>query len=104
MKRFQIYFQEKGEREERERNSPLGEKNEDSFLSCFVFVMLRSDRASYVLSKPCAPEPHTRLDDRLFFFFFSFIHMCIQCLGHFFLLPPAPSLPPPPRYQAETIL
>jgi hypothetical protein len=29
---------------------------------------------------------------------FSFIHMCIQCLGHFSLLYPAPSLtyPPPP--------
>jgi hypothetical protein len=31
--------------------------------------------------------------------------MCIQCLGHFSPLPPAPSLTPPiPRYQAETIL
>jgi hypothetical protein len=30
------------------------------------------------------------------FFFFSFIHMCIQCLGHFSLLPPSPSLPPIP--------
>jgi hypothetical protein len=29
-------------------------------------------------------------------FFLSFIYMCIQCLGHF--------SPPPPRYQAETIL
>jgi hypothetical protein len=34
-----------------------------------------------------------------YLFFFSFIHMCIQCLGHFFPLPPSPS-----RYQAETIL
>jgi hypothetical protein len=39
------------------------------------------------------------------FIFFSFIHMCIQCLGHFSPLSPAPSLSsPPPCYQAETIL
>jgi hypothetical protein len=28
------------------------------------------------------------------FFFFYFIHKCIQCLGHFCPLPPAPSLTP----------
>jgi hypothetical protein len=41
-----------------------------------------------------------------------FIHICIQCLGHFSPLPSTPSLTPllplspptPPRYQAETIL
>jgi hypothetical protein len=39
------------------------------------------------------------------FFFILFIHMCIQCLGHFFPLPLASSLTPPtPRYPAETIL
>jgi hypothetical protein len=44
-------------------------------------------------------------------FLISFIHMCIQCLGHFSPLHAAPSLsptpslsPPPPHYQAETIL
>jgi hypothetical protein len=37
--------------------------------------------------------------------FFYYIHMCIQCLGHFSPLPPDPSLTPlTPRYQAETIL
>jgi hypothetical protein len=37
--------------------------------------------------------------------FFSFIHMCIQCLGHFSPLPPTPSLTPlTPCYPAETIL
>jgi hypothetical protein len=51
----------------------------------------------------------------LFYFillFFSFIHMCKQCLGHFSPFPPPPSLtltpppsfPLPSRYQAETIL
>jgi hypothetical protein len=32
------------------------------------------------------------------FYFFSFIHMCIQCLGHFSPLPPTPShtYPTPP--------
>jgi hypothetical protein len=30
-----------------------------------------------------------------FFFNFYFIHMCIQCLGHFSSLPPTPSLTPP---------
>jgi hypothetical protein len=34
------------------------------------------------------------------FFFFYYIHMCIQCLGHFSPL----SSRPPPNYQAETIL
>jgi hypothetical protein len=38
-------------------------------------------------------------------FYFNFIHMCIQCLGHFSPLPLAPPLPPlTPRYLAETIL
>jgi hypothetical protein len=45
-------------------------------------------------------------------YFFSFIHMCIQCLGHFSSLPSAPSLslptlslsPLPPHFQAETVL
>jgi hypothetical protein len=32
----------------------------------------------------------------LFIFNFYFIHMCIQCLGHFSLLTPAPSLIPLP--------
>jgi hypothetical protein len=41
-------------------------------------------------------------------YFFSFIYMCIQCLGHYSPLPPYP-LPPlspslPPLYQAKTIL
>jgi hypothetical protein len=36
------------------------------------------------------------------FFNFYFIRMCIQCLGHFSPLPPAPSLTP--HYLAETIL
>jgi hypothetical protein len=40
---------------------------------------------------------------------YFFIHMCIQCLGHFCPLPPAPSITPypptlTPWYQAETIL
>jgi hypothetical protein len=33
-----------------------------------------------------------------FFYYYSFIHMCIHCLGHFSLLPlPPPSSPPPSR-------
>jgi hypothetical protein len=40
------------------------------------------------------------LVSKCLFYFFSFIHMCIQCLGHFSPLPPAPSLtsllPPSP--------
>jgi quinol-cytochrome oxidoreductase complex cytochrome b subunit len=31
-----------------------------------------------------------------FFLFVCFIHMCIQCLGHFSPLPPPPPLPPTP--------
>jgi hypothetical protein len=45
-------------------------------------------------------------------FSFFFIHMCIQCLGHFSPFPPPPPLPTPspfllpptPCYPAETIL
>jgi hypothetical protein len=53
------------------------------------------------------------LSSAVFFFIISFIHMCIQCLGHFsFLLPSPRPLPFPcplpfsltPCYQAETIL
>jgi hypothetical protein len=38
-------------------------------------------------------------------FFYSFIHMCIHCLGHFSPLPP-PSLSPsfPPQFQAGPVL
>jgi hypothetical protein len=46
-----------------------------------------------------------------FVLFISFIHMCIQYLGHFSPLPLPPLFPPapylsstPPHYQAETIL
>jgi hypothetical protein len=38
-----------------------------------------------------------------FFIFFSFIHMCIQCLGHFSPLPPAPSLAYPNLSLSHTI-
>jgi hypothetical protein len=34
----------------------------------------------------------------------TFIHICIQCLGHFSPLPPTTSFPLTPLYQAETIL
>jgi hypothetical protein len=38
-------------------------------------------------------------------FFYSFIHMCIHCLGHFSLLPPPPSsFPLFPPFQAEPVL
>jgi hypothetical protein len=37
-----------------------------------------------------------------FCFFNSFIHMCIRCLGHFSLLPIAPSLCS--HFQAESFL
>jgi hypothetical protein len=37
------------------------------------------------------------------FFFLWFIHMCIQCLGHFSPLP-QPHAFPHPRFQAETVL
>jgi hypothetical protein len=33
------------------------------------------------------------LDILNYSFFYSFIHMCIHCLGHFTLLPPTPTLP-----------
>jgi hypothetical protein len=37
--------------------------------------------------------------------FYSFIHVCIHCLGDFSSLLPAPSLSPtPPRFQAEPVL
>jgi hypothetical protein len=29
-----------------------------------------------------------------FFFYYSFIHMCVHCLGHFSPLPPSPTLSP----------
>jgi hypothetical protein len=35
--------------------------------------------------------------------FFSFIHMCIHCLGHFSTLPPLPYIPPP-QFQADPVL
>jgi hypothetical protein len=38
-----------------------------------------------------------QLPTSFLFNFYSFIiHMCIQCLGHFFPLPPLPPLPPTP--------
>jgi hypothetical protein len=35
-------------------------------------------------------------------FFISFIHMCIQCLGHFSPLPPTASLSPVPSLSPPT--
>jgi hypothetical protein len=41
-----------------------------------------------------------------FIFFYSFIHMCIHCLGHFSPLPPVPtpSTQPPHHFQPEPVL
>jgi hypothetical protein len=37
------------------------------------------------------------------FFYYSFIHMCIHCLGHFSPLPPPPLSPPhPPSLPGRT--
>jgi hypothetical protein len=45
------------------------------------------------------------INDRSIYLFISFIHMCIQWLGHFFPLPPAHYLTPsPPAFQAGTVL
>jgi hypothetical protein len=39
------------------------------------------------------------------FFYYSFIHMCIHCLGHFSPLPSSPTLSPfPPQFQAGPVL
>jgi hypothetical protein len=40
------------------------------------------------------------------FFYYSFIHMCIHCLGHFYPLPTSPTLSPLtlPHFQAEPVL
>jgi hypothetical protein len=38
----------------------------------------------------------------LFTFYYSFIHMCIHCLGHFSPTPPSP--PFPPQFQAGPVL
>jgi hypothetical protein len=41
----------------------------------------------------------------IFFKKYSFIHMCIHCLGHFSPLPPFPPSPPfPPQSQAGPVL
>jgi hypothetical protein len=37
-------------------------------------------------------------------FFYSFIHMCIHCLGHFSPCPAPPFFPPPPHFHAEHVL
>jgi hypothetical protein len=34
-------------------------------------------------------------------FYYSFIHMCVHCLGHFSSLPPAVTLSSPPCFKAE---
>jgi hypothetical protein len=39
-----------------------------------------------------------------FFFFNSFIHMCIYCLGHFSTLPPSLFPPSPAQFQAGPVL
>jgi hypothetical protein len=46
---------------------------------------------------------YVKLFSLCFFFFlnFSFIHMYLQCLGHFSPLPPAPSPTPQPPLSAS---
>jgi hypothetical protein len=41
----------------------------------------------------------------LFIFYYSFIHRCVYCLGHFSPLPPSPTFSPLlPHFQAEPVL
>jgi hypothetical protein len=54
-----------------------------------VFCPLRVNR--WFMHSPLLLKNHS-------FFYYSFIHMCIHCLGHFSLLPlPPPSTPPTSR-------
>jgi hypothetical protein len=60
-------------------------------------------KACFLVRKKKKSNLHIYLLDPLSLFFFSFIHMCIQCLGHFSTFPPIP-LPPTTLAEAETIL
>jgi hypothetical protein len=40
----------------------------------------------------------------LVFPLYSYIHMCIHCLGHFSPMSPITSYPPLPHFQAEPVL
>jgi hypothetical protein len=71
-------------------------------------------KSSCSLMFRCSPYSSSFFPTKLLLFYFEnvccccgccFIHMCIQCLGHFCPLPPTPLLSPPTlRYQADTIL
>jgi hypothetical protein len=86
-----------------------------AFIVCFViFIEFFEFSSIYNANSHCGKmvyivSPSTELKNMnhcfwlgfSFFFNFYFIHMCIQCLGHFSPLPPPPpltspnSLPPP---------
>jgi hypothetical protein len=74
--------------------------NSKNFLATFFSQQLHLSLLCMVF---CALTQSTFFPS--FFFLYSFIHMCIHCLGHFSSLPSVPSLsPPPPLFQAEPVL
>jgi hypothetical protein len=69
--------------------------------ACFAHSKSRADcrmRQYFLLRYECS-IPGYSLFCLLYQYFFSFVLMCIQCLGHFSLFPPSPSL----TYPASTL-
>jgi hypothetical protein len=54
-------------------------------LSNHLFILTNKDFTEFI-----SPKTYLNL-----FFFYSFIHMCIHCLGHFSILPLSLTLSPP---------
>jgi hypothetical protein len=68
-----------------------------------LFHTLRNEL--FILSLKCLSQTVSFLF-YFIFYYYSFIHMCICCLDHFFLLPLPPPLPPllPPSLPGRPVL
>jgi hypothetical protein len=72
----------------------------DCTIMVYIFVCFKENFRSHIFHELiCAVKHIFFFSESFYLFIFSFIHMCIHCLGHFSTLPHSP-----PQFQAGPVL